>query len=176
MKKATKLFSIALSTTIYLTIFFIIALFLLSAFGRFDTNIVRYDVLAVLSGSMEPNIQTGSIIFIDKHVDGNDIGIGDIITYETQDNVVVTHRIIEANDNEYITKGDANDGADLQPVLPENIIGKYTNVTIPYVGYILGFISSVQGVLLFTIIPGILLLFNSFYCFWKVMKMLQTAK
>ncbi len=53
--------------------------------------------------------------------------VGDIITYEVKEEnkkYYITHRIIEKNGNEYITKGDANNKADLNKVSNNSIKGK----------------------------------------------------
>ena len=63
----------------------------------------------VVSGSMEPEITTGSMAFIDGDLKEPDIG--DIIAYRTGKNTV-THRVIEEKGEGYITKGDANYVAD----------------------------------------------------------------
>ena len=56
--------------------------------GNIETKIV-------LSGSMEPEIRTGSVVVI-KKIDTYEIG--DIVTFgeDTKENVPTTHRIIEA--------------------------------------------------------------------------------
>lgn len=58
----------------------------------------------------------------------------------------------------YETKGDNNNGPDLEPVLAENVVGKYGDITVPYVGYLLSYANSKAGAALLLIIPGILLL------------------
>lgn len=58
----------------------------------------------------------------------------------------------------YETKGDNNNGPDLEPVLAENVIGKYADITVPYAGYALNYASSKAGAALLLIIPGVFLL------------------
>ena len=48
----------------------------------------------------------------------------------------------------YETKGDNNNGPDLEPVLAENVIGKYADITVPY-GYALNYANSKAGAALF---------------------------
>ena len=52
-------------------------------------------------------------------------------------------------------KGDNNNGPDLEPVLAENVIGKYADITVPYAGYALNYANSKAGALLLLIIPGV---------------------
>ncbi|WP_088071908.1 signal peptidase I, partial [Gottfriedia luciferensis] len=74
---------------------------------------------------------------------------------------IITHRISAVHNKNgeisYKTKGDNNDAPDLWTVYPQNIIGNYSNFTIPYVGYALNFVSSKTGSALLLVVPGILL-------------------
>ncbi len=92
----------------------------------------------VLSGSMEPAIPTGSVVFVDIH--DTDVSVGDIVTYKLPSvnggEILVTHRIIQEEDGNWITKGDANDVEDLSQVTQEQIVGSYCFL-IPMVGYLI---------------------------------------
>ena len=44
---------------------------------------------------------------------------------------------------------------DLEPVLAENVIGKYADITVPYAGYALNYANSKAGAALLLIIPGV---------------------
>lgn len=89
----------------------------------------------VLSGSMEPKIRTGGLVFTDTS--RKDPQIGDIITYSLNDSFV-THRVIRREGSILITKGDANDGEDLAPVSAEQVLGTVV-FTIPFLGYMAAF-------------------------------------
>ena len=123
-----------------------------------------YQLKTVLSGSMEPTFQTGSVIAV-KPLDSKErksLKKDDIITFQTGEDILITHRIIGVNTSGehvmYETKGDNNNGPDLEPVLAENVIGKYADITVPYVGYALNYASSKAGAALLLIIPGVFLL------------------
>ena len=95
-------------------------------FKFFDKNSQPFGVtvLQVSSNSMIPTFQKGDFIIIKKQADYH---VGDIITYtitEGNKEYYVTHRIIEKNGNEYITKGDANNREDSQVVNNNTIKGK----------------------------------------------------
>ena len=94
-----------------------------------------FQSLAVLSGSMEPEIGVGAIVFA-KESDLNDIVIGDVITYRITGSTMVTHRVadIDQSNQQFYTKGDANDVMDVQPVPFDNIVGKVA-FSVPYIGY-----------------------------------------
>ncbi|SDZ53997.1 signal peptidase, endoplasmic reticulum-type [Evansella caseinilytica] len=119
----------------------------------------NYQLFIVQSGSMEPAIKTGSIIAVKSKTNYQ---VGDIITYRSseQPNTLITHRIVEVVEEggtHFITKGDKNENADSLPVSQDNIIGSYTNFTIPYAGYALQFSNSNAGTVIFFIIPGVLM-------------------
>ncbi|MDD5679613.1 MAG: signal peptidase I [Kiritimatiellae bacterium] len=99
----------------------------------------NYKIYTVLSGSMEPALKVGSVIVT---VPDSNYKVGDIITYKpsSYSKTTVTHRISAIkNDGDiiaYAAKGDANNAADSQLVVPAMITGK-TVFTIPYAGYLL---------------------------------------
>ena len=97
----------------------------------------------VLTGSMSPTINPGSLIIV-KDYQGNKAEIGDIVTFEGEKtNSIVTHRIVEEKNNgeSYVTQGDANDTVDSFPVTSEMIVGKVI-FTIPVLGTIMLFIQN----------------------------------
>ena len=99
-------------------------------------RIMGYQSMAVLTGSMEPNYHVGSLIYV-KETDPTTLEVGDVITYRLSEDTVVTHRIVEIHSDtqEVITKGDANNANDGNPVAYNNIVGKaYFNL--PYLGFI----------------------------------------
>jgi signal peptidase len=86
----------------------------------------------VLSGSMEPTLRVGGLVYIDTHAKPEDVRIGDIITFDglaAFHGSNVTHRVVDITRDEdgrllFVTKGDANDVADQQPVPAANLVGK----------------------------------------------------
>lgn len=114
---------------------------------------------AVISGSMEPNIPVGSIVY-SKEREFTDIEVGDVITFYSGDNIV-THRVVEINNDEksFVTKGDANNVNDGQAVSYENIIGKVA-LSIPFLGYITMNIKTPLGIAMICGVVFIILLLN----------------
>ena len=90
----------------------------------------------VMSGSMEPALKTGGIVFTDtkKRIPE----AGDIITYQAGENRV-SHRVIRKEAQGYVTKGDANNREDASAVAEEQIVGTVI-FFIPYIGYTAAFI------------------------------------
>ena len=78
-------------------------------------------LLIVKSNSTYPTLQKGDFILIKRN---NDYKKGDIITYDYESNYLVTHRIIEKNNNFFITKGDNNNSEDDKFIQLDNIKGK----------------------------------------------------
>ena len=122
----------------------------------------NYKVLSVLSGSMEPAIKTGSIVFV-RPV-GN-YKVNDIITFPGSgvDAQPITHRIVETKEAEgtifYKVKGDANDAADWQEVPREEVIGKVL-FSIPFFGYLLSFAKQPIGFILLIWVPVIMIIWE----------------
>lgn len=138
-------------------IFMIVVLMMLS-YSSIPGNI---QIFTVLSGSMEPSIKTGALIFI-KPVDT--YGVGDVVTRRTDEkDVTITHRIIGQSEESGIvsfqTQGDANNVADEEVVTSDMIIGKVI-FDIPYLGYLVHFARTTQGLILMIIIPASIIIYE----------------
>ncbi|QUG40566.1 signal peptidase I [Psychrobacillus sp. INOP01] len=135
-----------------------------------------YQLKTVLSGSMEPGIQTGSIIAVKSAVVKTGYEKDDVITFQAEEDILITHRITEVvrtgDSVLYRTKGDNNNAEDMNPVLSDNVVAKYTGFTLPYVGYFINFSQSKNGALLL-LIPGFLLLIYSAFTIWKVISVME---
>lgn len=114
-------------------------------------RLLGFQVYTVLSGSMEPTYQTGSIIYVRK-ADYRTLRPGDTISFMVNETTVVTHRIIQIEQDEteadtlwFHTKGDANDSTDANPVHYRNVLGKAV-FSIPYLGYVANYIQTPPGV------------------------------
>lgn len=155
----------------------VFAVILTKAAGE-EPSLFGYQLKTVLSGSMEPEIPTGSIISIQPVDDPTRFEEGDVVTFRTRDEILVTHRIIEikGDGQQYVTQGDNNNGPDIEPVLAENIVGEYTGFHIPYVGYVLDYANSKQGAVLLLILPGLLLIGYSIVTIWRTLRLLETSK
>jgi len=113
--------------------------------GLYFLGITPY---VVLSGSMEPTIDTGSLCFINTHASFKNIKEKDIIAYKLSDGTLVTHRAIEINDLCVVTKGDNNNDNDGCNTNQNNFVGE--NIFwIPKVGYIVMGLQSTKGKIIF---------------------------
>lgn len=117
-------------------------------------SFMGYKPFIVLSGSMAPEIMLGDLI-ITKTVDPEEIAVGDIISFRTRETIVVSHRVTEVRTEDglaFLTKGDANTGADLGAVRPEDVEGKYI-FRIAGLGRLAMFLQTPLGLLVFVVIP-----------------------
>ena len=97
-------------------IFFI----LLNIFSMNNKSLFGFRIYRVISGSMQPALQIGDVTIVKK---SNNYSERDIITY-SNGLTTITHRIIAINNDEVITKGDANE-VDDKPINKEQIVGKF---------------------------------------------------
>lgn len=91
----------------------------LKIFNKDYINFCGYTVFRVITGSMSDTIKPQDIVFIKIT---KDVNVNDIITYKNN-NDFITHRIIEKNEKQLITKGDANTAEDA-PIVQNDVIGK----------------------------------------------------
>jgi len=176
-RKIGNIINIVITTLLYTVLISAMAIVVSMRMSGEDVSLIGYKVKTVLSGSMEPGIQTGSIIAIKEPEPNYTFEKNDVITFITEEEKIITHRIDEVrkDDGSYVTKGDANDAADLEPVRQENIIGIYTGLTIPYLGYVSTFVNSKEGLALLLILPGIGLIFYSVVLITKTFMKLDTT-
>jgi len=123
-------------------------------------------IAAVLSGSMLPEMPIGSLAVI-KPVESTDIVLGDIIAFNPpwdETHVLVSHRVIEIVEGETLnfrTKGDANEGPDLDLIPETNVFGRI-DYCIPDLGYFLSDVarhtSSEVGFIFLVGLPTVLLI------------------
>ncbi len=148
MKKIGKIiFNIILGLAAALGLLFIITSFPIK--GNIQAKVV-------LSGSMEPKIHTGSVVFIKPT---KEYKINDIITFnEAEKKTPITHRIVEMRSLEgnifYKTKGDANNAPDNKEIGKDQVVGKVL-FTLPYLGYAVDVIRKPIGFMAMIVIMAI---------------------
>lgn len=125
-------------------------------------------IMVVLSGSMSPTFDTGSIVAVGP-ANFTEIKPNDIITFKNPEGLTVTHRVVEVKEGELFTKGDANDGRDTAPVTPDRLIGK-VQYYVPLIGYFIEFAKSGTGMLVLLGLPGVYLIVSQI---WKLLKMIK---
>lgn len=126
----------------------------------------KYNAYVVLTGSMLPEIDPKDVV-VTKKIDGENLKVGDIITFIPSDsrisNIIVTHRILnkyyDATTNKYTyqTKGDANNTPDFTLAEDSNVIGKVI-FRIPKVGYVQELLATRGGLIIVVLIPALVIL------------------
>lgn len=116
------------------------------------------EVYSVISGSMEPEYPVGSLIYV-KDVEPTEIEVGDVITYVLPSEIASTHRVvrIDAENELFYTKGDANEFEDGAPTHFNNLIGTPT-FKIPYLGFVAYYIQQPPGMYIAIAAAAILLI------------------
>jgi len=148
-----KIFKI-IKNTIYILL--IVVLFLLASaimISKLETGI-NFDIYSVQSGSMQPEIKAGSIVIVQKQEKYNK---GDIITFNTDSQTTVTHRIVRTEENLFYTQGDANNVEDGNPIEESQIVGKVI-FKIPLLGYPFSFAKTPTGFILLIIVPATIII------------------
>lgn len=120
-----------IKTIAYLILTFIVGIVIYSFIStqilkKDYTNIFGYTYYSVATGSMKPVISPNDLIFVKIT---KNVSKGDIITFKDSASIV-THRLIDINNNKYITKGDANNTSDTG-ISKSDIIGKVVYVITP---------------------------------------------
>ncbi len=95
-------------------------------------EIFGYSILWIVSGSMEPQIPTGSYILV-KSCPPQEVEVGDVISFYSEERAIYglpnTHRvqqIISTDEGiEFVTRGDANVVDDVVNAKEERLIGVY---------------------------------------------------
>ena len=143
-------------------------------------DIAGHKLYIIMSGSMEPVLGTGSIVGV-KPVKPDQILQGDIITFQDpQDNShTITHRVVgikmENGVLSFETRGDANNAADPKWAPAGGVIGK-VGFHLPYVGYLMEFAKSKNGIVVFVILPGLVLLVTELTRLYKMLIKLSTGE
>ena len=110
-------------------------------------EMIGFHMYHVISGSMEPTIKVGSLLYV-REENVEEIKEEDIIAFysSVEEGSIITHRVVKNNivSGAFRTKGDANDTEDPTPVPYENFIGKVV-LTIPYIGQLLTVMTSFYG-------------------------------
>ena len=141
LKTAGRILSAAL--TAVLELLFVCNLYLMiarSVTGKQMPTVFGFSSAIVVSGSMSGSIEIGDIVLVHRE---ESYAPGDVISFE-HGRSVVTHRIVGTAEEGYITRGDANNADDSDPVPAENIIGRVILV-IPKIGGLVEFLRTPLG-------------------------------
>ena len=105
------------------------------------------DRYAVNNSNMAPAISEGSMVYASQ-TDPSTLSEGDIIVFVSKDtgNAPAPHRVVENRlaEGEVVTKGDANNQNDPDPVAYSDILGKKV-ISVPMLGYLAAPMDTVMG-------------------------------
>ena len=107
-------------------------------------RMIGYDVYNIISGSMEPSIPVGSLIYVEAAVPA-DIQEGEVIAYHGRGSTIA-HRVVQNRlvEGEFVTKGDANPEEDLNAIPYTSLVGR-VKYHIPWIGSFLAIYTSAVG-------------------------------
>ncbi len=126
------------------------------------TQLGGLKLLVVTSGSMEPSIDTGSLVLSQTQ---SEYDVGQVVTYHSQitSSDLITHRIVDKHlsggEAQFVLQGDANPTQDVQTIPASAIVGRVVFL-LPWIGYLIAFLKTPVGVTLFIVIPGTLLIYE----------------
>ena len=135
--------------TIYYIVISMLVIILVNNFMSKSDSIfkaVGFRTYSILSGSMEPEINTGDLAIV-KSVDAEDVKVGDIV--------------VEKNEEGFITKGDNNNTNDTEIVRGEDLIGKVL-FHMPFLGYVTVFLSKPIAISGLMVLIAISILWDTF--------------
>lgn len=131
---------------IFKIIYFLVIIYLLI----FIPTIWGEKPLVVISGSMEPTLNVGGILYYHEK-DFDDFKVDDVIVYQLEDHII-SHRVFDITENGIITKGDANNSYDNLLINKNQVLGEGTNWCIPLIGYYADFIYNHKYLLFITLL------------------------
>lgn len=149
-----------LRIVIYAIYTLIVVFAVVALLSMFSVGGIKF--FAVQSGSMEPVVKTGSLVFVRSQ---DSYQVGDIITYKNFANKkeITTHRIVGAQEMDglrtFQTKGDANNALDEGVVSQDEVVGKHI-FSINYLGYVIGYIKTLPGLIFIIIIPAAIIIYE----------------
>ena len=127
------------NTGYWLLVITCLALFAIIISGFFGIH--RY---LVVSGSMEPSLYAGDMVFVNSNVDFEDVQLGDVIIFQYEDMNII-HRVVDEaiidGEKRLKTKGDNNKNADGYLTTEDNFSGVVVDeYVIPKIGFLIDYI------------------------------------
>lgn len=95
----------------------------------------------VLSGSMEPTLSKGDLIFVRQ---ADTAELGDVVVYQAENSLIV-HRVVTKSGDTLVTQGDANNAPD-DPIDAAQIKGVVV-FSVPYIGTALDLLKTPGGII-----------------------------
>jgi signal peptidase len=152
------------------TVFSLVVLLMVVAVFIYVAPHIGWYVSAVVSGSMEPALKTGSLV-VTCPADPEEIEVGDIITFNpvSVGEHMITHRVIDIQKNSPVyfqTQGDNCGMPDPFTIPAGNLVGKIC-FHIPYGGNFTEFLKTPAGFISSVIVPGVLIFIMYVISVWR---------
>lgn len=176
-KKKRKFIGTIKSVLFYALMIVIVPIFVLSFINKVQGNttmIGNHTIMVVATGSMSEKHEENdylitnrldnqfdaySIIVLDKVEKPTDLNLYDVVAFKNDEGKNVIHRIKAIYEEDGIvkfeTRGDANDSSDEYHPSFEDIIGRYSNSKVDFLGMFVMFFQSA---------PGIITILSLIYC------------
>lgn len=124
-------------------------------------QLLGWQLITLVSGSMAPTYTTDSALLV-KPVDADDVREGDVIVFLTEaDRPMVAHRVVAiestAGGTAFVTKGDANEDPDHDPVPASEVRGRVV-AGVPYLGIFVRVVHHPVGFVLLLVLPALALI------------------
>lgn len=121
--------------------FWLLIITCLALFAIIISDFFGIDRYLVVSGSMEPSLYAGDIVFVNTDVDFEDVEIGDVIIFQYDERNII-HRVVDETwieGEKYLkTKGDNNKSADGYLTTKYNFCG-VSVCRIPKIGFLIDY-------------------------------------
>jgi signal peptidase len=123
-------------------------------------RLAGYQTFTILSGSMEPTIATGDLVFDDR-ISVEDARVGDVITFrEPGTSRLITHRLmhkrVAGRVTHMRTQGDANNAPERWNIPADGQVGRVA-FRVPKAGYASAYLSERDTRLMLVVVPALLL-------------------
>lgn len=125
----------------------VLATFIYSQQSKTGNNFLGFSYYNILTGSMRSVYPPGTFVLV-RSVDANTLDVGDDIAFFKDQETVVTHRIIEAENNyngsgqrAFRTQGTDNPSPDSYITYQGNVIGKVV-WSMPVLGFVFDYIAN----------------------------------
>src|SRR5690625_8044990 len=118
-KRILKVMSSLITTVLFIVLLLTLFLVISTKASGGEPSLFGYQLKTVVSGSMEPEIKTGSIVGIEESKDPPAYQKGDVITFSTEEDLLITHRItaVKKDGKIYTTKSHTNHATDVDRVM-----------------------------------------------------------
>ena len=142
LKIVSKIFFSVITIALLLVVVMVVYnFFQISVLNKKYSNLFGYTFFEVATGSMSNTIEINDVVIVRIT---KDIKKDDIITY-INDDVIITHRVVEQNGRQITTKGDANNDLD-KPIENSMVIGKVVKI-IPRLGIWIKVITDIKVII-----------------------------